>query len=138
MRLIFCAILILTLISCSVSSSNKGETSNKNACRIIKLHTNHESNSLLTSSEDTFDPDDCTYLQSEQTDEFLRNSTELKGYVWDSISKTATIVLSENETLLVRRGGCYDYCVSAEFIINDSNVDYSEWNNVFKKVLWIA
>ena len=130
-------ILILVFFSCS-NNVNTGHLVISKSKRMILLQEKIIKEELLEKSHVAFYPDDCTYLQSMQTDDFLKNAHELKGYVWDSIDKTATVVLNENETLKIRKGGCYDYCVSAEFIISKSEIDYSDWENVFKKVLWIA
>lgn len=81
---------------------------------------------------------DCIFDQKSQTDEFLRGIPQLAGYEWDSAQKLATIVLDTEDTLLVRRGGCNHFGVSAKFILRNDTTDYSKWDNVFERVLWIS
>jgi hypothetical protein len=137
MKQIAWLILILIFFSCS-ENVGTGELAISKSKRILLLQEKLIKEKLLEKPQVAFNPDDCTYLQYMQTDDFLKNAPELKGYVWDSISKTATVLLNDNETLKVRKGGCYDYCVSAEFIISKSKINYSDWENVFEKILWIA
>lgn len=82
--------------------------------------------------------DDCIFDQATQTDEFLHGISELENYSWDAEQKVATIPLNTSDTLLIRRGGCYHFGVSAEFILYRRSIDYSKWENVFERVLWIS
>lgn len=75
---------------------------------------------------------------TKQTDEFLKNVKELDGYSWDHASRTATYILETGDTLLVTRGGCNHFTVSAEFRLRNDRTDYTKWSNVYQKALWIA
>ena len=97
-----------------------------------------ERRSEALEQKDLITEDDCIFDQSTQTDEFLKDIQALKSYVWDYESRTATILLENHDTLLISRGGCYDFGVSAEFRIRNDTMNYKNWNMVFEKVLWIA
>jgi hypothetical protein len=85
-----------------------------------------------------FSQEDCIFDQATQTDEFLKGIPELENYSWNQETKTATIVFPNQDTLLVQRGGCDHFGVSAEFILRNDPADFRNWDNVFDKVLWIA
>lgn len=88
--------------------------------------------------QESLESDDCIFDQQTQTDEFLRNIIELSGYYWDKESKTASIILENGDSLLITRGGCYHFGVTAEFRLRNDTTDYSDWTKVYDKVLWIA
>ncbi|RNI30024.1 hypothetical protein EFA69_10910 [Rufibacter immobilis] len=83
-------------------------------------------------------PEECVFDQETQTDEFLKDAKELKGYKWDYGKRTATFLLETGDTLLIYRGGCSHFVVEAEFRLRNDKTDYSNWGNVYKKALWIA
>ncbi len=81
--------------------------------------------------------DDCIFDQATQTDEFVRKVPEFANYTWNSENKEAKIILSNKDTLIAYRGGCYHFALSGTLITKDltdlENQDY--WLN---KALWIA
>jgi hypothetical protein len=85
-----------------------------------------------------FSQDDCIFDQTTQTDEFLKGISELENYIWNQETKTATIVFPNQDTLLLKRGGCDHFGVSAEFILRNDTTDFRNWDNVIDKALWIA
>lgn len=97
-----------------------------------------EKDSVVIEKQDSIESDDCIFDQITQTDEFLEDITELKGYQWNKESKIATFRLDNGDTLLITRGGCYHFGVSAEFRLRNATIDFSDWTNVYDKVLWIA
>ncbi len=150
MKNIIKILILLIFTSCSSKNTNKEKvinekiisdsiTQNVNSTRISNSEKIEESNKLEETEElDSESEDDCIFDQSTQTDEFLKGIKELQNYNWDSISKTATIILDNGDTLLIERGGCYSFGVSVKFKIQKDTTDYSKWNNVFNKVLWIS
>ncbi|MCW3786299.1 hypothetical protein [Plebeiibacterium sediminum] len=129
-------IVLFVLVSCSVSS-------NKNSNKELKEEPMADlilvEDSVLENTESKISEDgECIFNQLTQTDEFLKGIGELSTYEWDSIEKVATIILESNDTLLIKRGGCNFYSVSADFILRHDTLDYSQWENVFNKVLWIS
>lgn len=98
----------------------------------------HNAELGIDSSANLEDSDDCIFDQLTQTDEFLREVPELSGYKWDKESRTATLKLSNGDTLYISRGGCDHFGVSAEFRLRNDTADIENWNNVYNKVLWIA
>jgi hypothetical protein len=131
MKNILFIVLILT-ISCNSASKNRQMDQSLISDSSSQLDTADKINA------DTENSDDCIFDQLTQTDEFLSNIKELQNYKWDYNTRTATIILDNRDTLLISRGGCYHFTVSAEFRIINEEIDYSVWNNVFNKVLWIA
>lgn len=127
-------IIFIMTISCNRISENRQRHS--------------EIESLMTDSSNQFDntginvqvedSDDCIFDQLTQTDEFLKDIKELQNYKWNYDSRTATIILDNSDTLLITRGGCYHFGVTAEFRISNKETDFTDWNNVYNKVLWIA
>ncbi len=93
---------------------------------------------MADTSPDEEESEECVFDQTTQTDKFLRNIKELNGYKWDHEKRTATFVLETGDTLLIYRGGCNHFTVSAEFRLRNDKTDYTQWRNVYKKVLWVA
>jgi len=66
-----------------------------------------------SNNEDIEEEFPCVYDVETQTDDFLKGIDYFKGYVWNIESKSATIRMSENEELIIHKGGCDHYSVSA-------------------------
>jgi len=135
--------LIYFLILIFTYSCNQNNRTDSNLKTDLNVKTNQIKTDTVANleqkSEDLIqDTSDCIFDQLTQTDEFLKGINELNGYKWDYKTRTATIILQNQDTLFITRGGCYDFGVSAEFRLRFDTTDYSEWKNVFKKVLWIA
>lgn len=83
--------------------------------------------------------DDCIFDQSTQTDDFLSElKTKSCFYDWNNDSKTATLVLCDGDTLIIKRGGCYDYGVSAEIIMPNVGFDFEDLSSITKPILWLV
>lgn len=130
----FLLILFIVLISCGRSGSMDKPVSEKSVSP--KRETQKEKTTTTNDVQD-FDPNDCVYDQTTQTDEFLKGIPELSNYTWDQGEKTATVIMEDGDSLLIRRGGCMDFGVSAEFRIFSNKVDYKDWSKVFSKIFWI-
>ncbi len=129
-------LIFVLIISCGTKTVNKNQA-NTDSISINRNVSNIKSDTNKR-AEQSDNPLDCTYDQLSQTDEFLKNIDELKNYKWDYDKRTATIVLNNGDTLLITRGGCYHFGVSAEFRLTHDKIDYNNWKNVYAKVLWIA
>lgn len=137
MKIIVALTLLLIVSSCSKLSQGNNEISFKEK----GVSVQGESIENVASQNVTLEnnaPEECIFDQATQTDEFLKDVNELKGYKWDYTSRTATYILEQGDTLLITRGGCNHFTVSAEFRLTNDKTDYADWNNVFKKALWIA
>ena len=109
---------------------------------IKKLQAENEelraTNKALSADVTDNEPSDCIFDQSTQNDAFLKGIAELSNYTWNADKHTATILLSNTDTLYISRGGCYDFGVSAEFSLMDVNENYSDFEKAKEKVLWIT
>lgn len=132
MKPIFGLVLLLILSCCSNPNQEKNQISRAEENPTVIT------DSLPNSASGNTESEDCIFDQATQTDEFLKNVQELKGYNWDYASRTATYILETGDTLLVTRGGCNHFTVSAEFRLRNDKADYSKWSNVYQKALWIA
>ncbi len=134
-------LILLIFTSCNLKNTNRENVLSENIVN-DSIMQNIDSTKLIESEEsnevNSESMDDCIFDQNTQTDEFLKGIKELQDYKWDSVSKTATVTLDNGDTLLIKRGGCNSFGVSAEFKIIKDTTDYSNWNNVFKKILWIS
>lgn len=82
--------------------------------------------------------EECTFDQSTQTDEFVKNIPEFSNYKWNNIKKEATIKLKNGDELIARRGGCVHFGISGElFEKKQDGVIYDE-QHWFEKIKWIA
>jgi hypothetical protein len=130
--------ILFLFASCSYTSKEKQESSIPIATENT-VENNVDTLSVETEAEITTEEEsDCIFDQSTQTDKFLKGIEELKDYKWDAEEKIATIALGSGDTLLISRGGCYQFGVSAEFRLRKDTTDYSNWKNVYEKVLWIS
>jgi|GEM_PF-3024057 len=132
----FIVIILISLIGFKIAD---WKVNGPDSERIDKLFPElFEGNVTEDEGQNLIQPDDCIFDQQTQTDEFLKNIAEFDGYYWDKDSKTAEIPLDRGDYLLITRGGCYHFGVSAEFRLRNDTTDYSDWQNVYDKVLWIA
>ncbi|NMM47683.1 hypothetical protein [Marinigracilibium pacificum] len=140
MTLVILAIIISACNSTSESTQNEiNEKSDSIQTKTAQLVTDPNPETIDEEiNEEQIEESDCIFDQSNQTDEFLKDIDALADYSWNSKTKTATIIMDLNDTLLIKRGGCDHFGVSAEFRIQNKQIDYNDWNNVFIKVLWIA
>lgn len=130
LRLIF---ILLIVFCCNSSGNSNLITDRVDNSELLSIDLIETSN--LQNPSDSLD---CVFDQNTQTDEFLRNIPELKPYEWDQNSQTATVILDTRDTLFITRGGCAHFGVSAEFRLKNDKANYSDWNEVYKKILWIA
>ncbi|MBA9079885.1 MULTISPECIES: hypothetical protein [Rufibacter] len=148
MRNIFKLFIAVLTVSCS-SPRQEGESiplaqetlKIPTVDTVQKLGTNKDNLSNLAANETPAEeeaPEECVFDQETQTDEFLKDVEELKGYKWDYGKRTATFLLETGDTLQIYRGGCSHFVVEAEFRLRNDKTDYSNWGNVYKKALWIA
>jgi len=89
-------------------------------------------------SYNTFAQEDCTFDQSTQTDEFIRNIPEFSNYIWNDNKKEATILLENGDTLIAHRGGCVHFGISGDLFVsldNNENYDLEDW---LDKCKWMA
>ena len=81
---------------------------------------------------------DCIFDQATQTDEFLKGIKEFEGYVWDTETKTAEIVLNDHWSLTIKRGGCDHFAVNSDFIY-DKPLNFEEnKKSILDKIIWIS
>ena len=137
MRTTLGPILLFIISACSNPIQEDNQISIAEESASVTTDSLDHDNILDTASENT-ESEDCVFDQATQTDEFLKDVKELKGYRWNNASRSATYVLESGDTLLITRGGCHHFTVSAEFRLKKDRTDYSKWNNVYQKVLWIA
>ncbi|MBA9077933.1 hypothetical protein [Rufibacter quisquiliarum] len=145
MKNVFKILFVLFISSCSNSTQESSpatlveeELALKPDTLLAKKSTADSSQKVADTSTDENESGECVFDQTTQTDEFLQNIKELNGYKWDYEKRTATFVLETGDTLLISRGGCNHFAVSAEFRLRNDKTDYTKWSNVYKKVLWIA
>lgn len=81
---------------------------------------------------------ECIFDQKTQNDDFLKGKKELKGYTWDDKTKTATLKLSDTETIEIYRGGCDYFIHGAKFIVPKSISLDNDKDAIMKKKLWIS
>ena len=157
--LLFSLFILITLAACSPSEKelrlkdheikslqgqNKRlkEKVEKLENEIKKLQAENEelraTNKALSADVTDNEPSDCIFDQSTQNDAFLKGIAELSNYTWNADKHTATILLSNTDTLYISRGGCYDFGVSAEFSLMDVNESYSDFEKAKEKVLWVT
>lgn len=102
----------------------------------VKLHTEEQLDSIKPVNPKFYQ--DCIFDQSTQNDDFLKDINELKNYTWDSKKKTATIKISNQETLKIHRGGCDHFSLDAEFIVPKSITFQNNKEYIFSKILWVS
>ncbi len=137
MKTILSLILLLIASSCSNPDQENKQISIIEERPSVITDSLKNENIQQTASENA-KSEDCIFDQATQTDEFLKGIQELKGYKWDFASRTATYILETGDSLLVTRGGCNHFIISGEFRLRNDKTDYSQWVNVYQKVLWIA
>lgn len=93
---------------------------------------------VLTKSPQKAMEEDCTFDLDTQTDDFLKSIPEFSNYTWNNDKKQATIVLENNDTLLVQRGGCNHFVFSATLILQKSDLKVENQKEIFEKALWMA
>ncbi len=143
MKYLLYILILVSIISCSNNPQAKKLDKIKIAEQASTDHqypknTDLKTDSIIETTIENEENSDCIFDQTTQTDDFLKGIIELDNYIWDSISKTATIILENKDTLLITRGGCDHFGVSAEFRLRNDKTDYNDWNNVNKRVLWIS
>ncbi|RIJ42554.1 hypothetical protein [Pontibacter oryzae] len=130
-------LLVGLVISCnSPIAEHQNSIPTDSTVKQAETMPNNVASSAGSSYEESMD--DCIFDQETQTDEFLKNVSELNNYSWDNDKRTATVILETGDTLLIYRGGCNHFSVAAEFRFRKDKTDYSRWSNVYEKVLWIA
>ncbi|MBI9060032.1 MAG: hypothetical protein JEZ01_19860 [Labilibaculum sp.] len=143
MKYLLYTLILVSIISCSnnpqAKKLDKIEVTEQSST-VLQNPKNAElkTDSIIETATETEENSECIFDQTTQTDDFLKGKMELDNYIWDSISKTATIILENKDTLLITRGGCDHFEVSAEFRLRNDKTDYKDWNNVNKRVLWIS
>ena len=80
---------------------------------------------------------DCLYIQSIQTDEFLKDIKELEGYFWDNKTKTAKLFI-EDHILEITKGGCNQFEFSATFIYPGILDIEKDRKLIFDDIKWIT
>ncbi|CAM1345601.1 hypothetical protein [Tenacibaculum amylolyticum] len=118
-----------------------------NSCSYSKKQKERDPKSVKSLTEkqiDTIKPinsdinQDCIFDQSTQNDGFLKDINELKNYTWDSIKKTATIKISDQEILKIHRGGCDHFSLNAEFTVPKSITFDHHKEYIFSRILWVS
>lgn len=82
--------------------------------------------------------EDCIFDQETQNDDFLKGISELKGYVWNQEKRTATLKISEKETLKIFRGGCDHFSLSATFLVPKEITFQKNEKYFLSRILWIS
>jgi len=138
MRFKFFYIILMFIFSCKKTENTSPifTISKDSISAEIKKNT-IKSVSLVEENKEV-ENEECTFDQSTQTDEFLKNIEELENYVWDKENRIATIKLSDTEVLKIYRGGCMDFSLSATFV-NNRILDFEEdKRQIFNKIIWIT
>lgn len=81
---------------------------------------------------------DCNFDLKTQDDSFLKEIDELKNYNWNQKSKTASIKISQQETIKIFRGGCNDFLLKGEFLIPKTITFKNNKDYILNKILWIS
>lgn len=136
-------IILLLFFSCSNSTKTNKKSELPAEIEIDNTgKTSVDSGTILLDEQslgsEEYVEDECIFDQATQTDDFLVGIKEFENYSWDSISKTATIILDNSDTIFVSRGGCDSFGVSAELVLYNNTIDFSDWTNVNQKILWIS
>ena len=90
------------------------------------------------SQKEVIKKSDCIFDLETQNDDFLKGIKELQNYSWDSKTKTATIIISIDETIEIYRGGCDDFSLSAKFIVPKKITFKKNKEYIFGKILWVS
>ncbi len=80
----------------------------------------------------------CIYDLDTQTDDFLKGIPEFSNYTWNNDLKQATIILNENETMIVERGGCNHFSFYSTIQLEKSDLTVQNQKEIFTKALWMA
>ncbi len=142
---IFIIITNLFLLSCR-DSILKTETTKVSIDAITSKDSKAHLEELLTQidsienkeSTSQQENEDCIFDQSTQTDEFLKDIKELEGYVWHPDTKMAEIILNNQESLILKRGGCDVFQFYASFM-NEKVLDFEkDKKQIFDSIIWIT
>ena len=90
------------------------------------------SNEIITPEEE------CIFDLKTQTDEFLKKIPEFSNYVWNKKDKKATIKLNNGRKLIVTRGGCDHFSFYGNLILDKTQLDLKNEDEIFKLSLWVA
>ena len=141
--------ILILLVSCNSQKEklDKVENSKKNTKNITvdanktsekQKEASTELQEKSENSEEIELDEDCIFDQATQTDKFLHGIEELKNYHWNYKNRTAKLRLKNGDSLTIYRGGCDHFGVSVTMKVFNDSIDYSDWNKVNEKVLWIA
>lgn len=84
------------------------------------------------------DKTDCIFDTSTQNDSFLKGIDDLKGYSWNTETKTASLRLSKTEVLEIYRGGCDQFSLKATFTVPKKITLEKNQKYIFDKILWVS
>lgn len=93
---------------------------------------------ILTDSKVSLTHSDCIFDLNTQTDDFLQKTPELSNYSWNDSTKTATILLQNNDTLFATRGGCIHFNMRGELIRAYRKPLKENINHWFTEAKWIS
>ena len=94
-----------------------------------------------TSKQDSLiinNEDDCIFNLKTQTDEFIKHIPEFSNYVWEDSTKTGVIILENGEKLIVKRGGCYHFEISGQWIQKNKKHTIEEVDYWLEQGKWIS
>lgn len=78
--------------------------------------------------------DDCVFDLTTQTDSFLKDIPELEDYVWIDSLKQAVILLENQETLNVTRGGRIHFSTYIELVTDLDKTPITDINYWIKRI----
>jgi hypothetical protein len=139
MRIILTVALLMICFGCSNQAKETSSLSDSSSTSTGKPVAQNEEGSEETveTEEGSEEEPDCIFDLAAQTDEFIKETEEFRNYAWDSLSKTATIILENGDTLYAQRGGCYHFTYSGRLVTKEKHeiMDTVFWLNKGK---WMA
>lgn len=78
---------------------------------------------------------DCKYPIEKQTDNFLSGIGEYSSYTWDDDTKTAKITLNDDQSLIVKRGGCDQFDFYITLNLKNKLIDLNNKDIAIKQLL---
>lgn len=78
--------------------------------------------------------EECIFDIRTQTDDFLKETPFFGKHLWNNESKTATIQIDKNTTLIITRGGCTHFSFYFDLIIKGDSTSISDHNYWIRKV----
>jgi len=102
------------------------------------IQQQYDSMKSVTQVPDGVLDQNCIYDLDTQTDDFLKGIPAFSNYTWNNDLKQATVILSEEETMIVERGGCNHFSYYCTLQLKTSDLTVKNQKEIFTKALWMA